>query len=141
MTGTVTATTTQPVGKQSRERIVVGVDGSKASTDALRWAARQAELMGALLEVVMVWEMPVNPWASSVPSGEDFATRARRVLRKTVVDVLGEPPETDVVAIATRGRPVPRCSTRPKGPTFSWSAAGGMAPSSGCSLALSANSA
>ena len=40
-------------------RIVVGVDGSPASTAGLRWAARQAELTGSRVEAVTAWERPV----------------------------------------------------------------------------------
>jgi len=36
-------------------RIVVGVDGSAASADALCWGARQARLTGATLEAVTAW--------------------------------------------------------------------------------------
>lgn len=39
-------------------RIVVGIDGSPASAAALDWAARQATLTGARLEVLMAWEWP-----------------------------------------------------------------------------------
>ncbi len=39
-------------------RIVVGVDGSAASRAALHWAAREARLRGAHLEVVHAWELP-----------------------------------------------------------------------------------
>ena len=42
-------------------RIVVGVDGSKASQRALEWAARQASLEGAELEVVHAYEYE-TPW-------------------------------------------------------------------------------
>jgi nucleotide-binding universal stress UspA family protein len=41
-------------------RIVVGVDGSPASVDALRWAARQAELTGSTLEAVTSWHYPTQ---------------------------------------------------------------------------------
>jgi nucleotide-binding universal stress UspA family protein len=37
-------------------RIVVGVDGSESSQRALRWAAREASMRGAPLEVVHVYE-------------------------------------------------------------------------------------
>ena len=37
-------------------RIVVGVDGSEGSRRALRWAAREASMRGAPLEVVHVYE-------------------------------------------------------------------------------------
>jgi len=39
-------------------KIVVGIDGSPASLEALRWAMRQATLTGSRLEVVVTWEWP-----------------------------------------------------------------------------------
>lgn len=41
-------------------RIVVGVDGSLSSVDAIRWARRQAELTGADLEAVISWKTPTQ---------------------------------------------------------------------------------
>ena len=41
-------------------RIVVGVDGSAASVDALRWAARQAELTGSSLDATISWHYPTQ---------------------------------------------------------------------------------
>lgn len=38
--------------------IVVGVDGSEASRDALRWAHEEARLRGASLRLVHVWVYP-----------------------------------------------------------------------------------
>jgi nucleotide-binding universal stress UspA family protein len=49
-------------GHHARGRIVVGIDGSEGSRDALRWAARQGTLTGASLDVVMTWEVPVLPY-------------------------------------------------------------------------------
>jgi nucleotide-binding universal stress UspA family protein len=62
-------------------RIVVGIDGSSNSITALRWAARQAELTGALLEVLTTWEWP-NTYGVPlvVPEGYDPEEDARRVL-------------------------------------------------------------
>ena len=47
-------------GDNGRPLIVVGVGiaGSECSHDALRWAARHAELTGAVLHAVMVWHLP-----------------------------------------------------------------------------------
>jgi len=42
----------------TRERIVVGVDGSEASLDGVRWALRQAELTGAAVEALISWDYP-----------------------------------------------------------------------------------
>ncbi|MEV0702827.1 universal stress protein, partial [Saccharopolyspora sp. NPDC050389] len=38
--------------------IVVGVDGSPSSRDALRWAVRQAHLTNGRITAVMSWELP-----------------------------------------------------------------------------------
>jgi len=40
-------------------RIVVGVDGSQPSQEALVWAVRQAELTGASIDAVIAWHYPV----------------------------------------------------------------------------------
>jgi nucleotide-binding universal stress UspA family protein len=45
----------------SKETIVVGVDGSEHSIEALRWAARQAKVTGARLDVVTAWTFPNEP--------------------------------------------------------------------------------
>ena len=37
------------------KRIVIGMDGSKSSAAALRWAIEEAEVHGAALEAVLVW--------------------------------------------------------------------------------------
>jgi nucleotide-binding universal stress UspA family protein len=44
----------------SRGRIVVGVDGSASSQQALRWAVRQARLTGDELHAVAVWDYPTG---------------------------------------------------------------------------------
>ena len=54
----------------SAHRIVVGVDGSPASREALRWAASEAEIRGVPLEVVGVWSFPTYV----DPMGTTFAT-------------------------------------------------------------------
>jgi hypothetical protein len=46
--------------ESSTRRIVVGIDGSAPSVVALQWAANQASLTGAVLEVVMTWEWPIS---------------------------------------------------------------------------------
>jgi nucleotide-binding universal stress UspA family protein len=41
-------------------RIVVGVDGSDASIEAVHWAVRYAELVGAEVEAVTTWTFPAT---------------------------------------------------------------------------------
>jgi nucleotide-binding universal stress UspA family protein len=51
----------EPGARVSADRpIVVGVDGSEESKAALRWAARLAGPLGARLEVVSAWHVPVS---------------------------------------------------------------------------------
>lgn len=38
-------------------RLVVGVDGSKTASSAVRWAAKEAALRGAKLDLVSAWEV------------------------------------------------------------------------------------
>jgi nucleotide-binding universal stress UspA family protein len=48
--------------------IVVGVDGSRHSLDALRWAAHFAAIFGARLDAVAAWEYPQSfGWAAIAP--------------------------------------------------------------------------
>lgn len=54
--------------QETEHRIVVGIDGSPSSIAGMEWAANQAELTGASLEVLMAWEWltgygrsPINP--------------------------------------------------------------------------------
>jgi nucleotide-binding universal stress UspA family protein len=100
------STTSYPSGLRSHHahgRILVGVDGSEGSKCALRWAARQAELTGASLEVVMAWEIPVVPYG--VWMAYDAGAEAQEALGTAVQEVLGRSDQSHVVATATEGRP------------------------------------
>lgn len=71
-------------------RIVVGVDGSEPSREALRWAVRQASLTGATVDAVMTWEYPtVYGWAPTTID-VDLEGAARTELAKTVDEALGD---------------------------------------------------
>lgn len=80
----------------SKQRIVVGVDGSEHSHAALAWAARQAELTGALLQTVTAWEYPqfygMYDWAPDLkdPGPEQIA---ERLAHDAVDAVLGPDPK------------------------------------------------
>lgn len=54
-------------------RIVVGVDGSKSSKEALRWAVRQAEATVCSVNAVIAWEYP--PLYGSIGWLDDTDTR------------------------------------------------------------------
>jgi len=70
-------------------KIVVGVDGSAGSRDALRWAFAEAKLRGASLEVVIVWQYPITaslPTFGTMITPQDFETDARTELLAIVTD-------------------------------------------------------
>ncbi|MDQ7908997.1 universal stress protein [Phytohabitans sp. ZYX-F-186] len=85
-------------------RIVVGIDGSEASKDALRWAVRQAKLTGAPIEAVMAWEFPAYyGWA---PADDfDLAEVSRDALRAAVDDALGVERTAQVRQVVAEGNP------------------------------------
>lgn len=43
----------------TNHQIVVGVDGSDSSKNALRWAAKLAPSLGATIHAVVAWEYPI----------------------------------------------------------------------------------
>ena len=89
------------------QKIVVGVDGSDPSKEALKWAARQAELTGAGLRVVMSWEIPSNAYWAPLPEGLDFEKETVSALHQEVVDALGESPRVEVEEVVQEGHPAP----------------------------------
>lgn len=97
---------TQHVG-MSEKIIVVGVDASEPSKEALRWAARQAQLSGDALRVVMSWEIPSMAYWAPLPDGLDFEKETRQALHQTVLDVLGETPSVQVTEVVREGHPAP----------------------------------
>ncbi|MET7543800.1 universal stress protein [Streptomyces sp. NPDC005507] len=84
-------------------RIVVGVDGSESSKQALRWAVRQAQLTGGVVEAVTAWDLPQFHGALGwlPPANSDEAaleSRARRELAEAVEETVGSQPPVEVRA-------------------------------------------
>lgn len=70
-----------PAGGGSEDhRIVVGVDGSPSSREALRWALRQAALTGAVVDAVTAWRDPSSyggyAWLVEDTAYRDLAAKA-----------------------------------------------------------------
>jgi len=95
---------------RTRPRIVVGVDGSPSSMEALRWAATQARLSDAVLEVVharfarnVVSEMIEGAEADELSILERAITEARKV--EPTIEVVGritDPPAAEGLVDASR---------------------------------------
>ena len=72
--------------------IVVGVDGSENSLDALRWAAAEAGLRGALLRVVAIFNAPIMSTGYEVvaPDPSDLAAASNTMLDAAVDSIREE---------------------------------------------------
>jgi nucleotide-binding universal stress UspA family protein len=85
-----------------KPRIVVGVDGSEGSKNALRWAAHLAELAGGRLDVVAAWDY-TPLFGFTVAAEFEFPEQdIERSLATTVEEVLGSrrPPDLRIKALA-----------------------------------------
>jgi nucleotide-binding universal stress UspA family protein len=90
---------------EARSVVVVGVDGSDASKDALRWAAKQAECSNGEVHAVITWEFPPSYGFYVDYSEAEFDTQARKTLEEAVAEVLGKPPSVPVTLSVVKGRP------------------------------------
>ena len=74
--------------------IVVGVDGSSCSREALRFAADEAKLRAAPLRVVCAWQVPTSVYAAAAftPAVDEraFTDAARAAAEDELHEVLGE---------------------------------------------------
>lgn len=98
-------------GKLKRARMVVGVDGSAPSMEALRWAAADARLLDAILEVVHArfTRKVVSDLIEGAEEEEesilDRAVAQARELEPTIeiVGRIADPPAAKVLIDASRG--------------------------------------
>ena len=81
----------------SKGRSVVGIDGSDPARATLEWAAKEAELRGAKLEIVGAWAFPmyVDPMGGAFPMPgmyEKTEANEREMIEAEVAKVLGPNP-------------------------------------------------
>lgn len=73
-----------------RRGVVVGVDGSAPSKEALSWAARYARLAGEPLHVLVAWRLPPSyGWEGPYPADWDPEAEAKAAGESAVREVLG----------------------------------------------------
>jgi nucleotide-binding universal stress UspA family protein len=100
---------TSDTPSETEARIVVGVDGSEESKNALRWAARQATLTGAPLLAITTWHIPSSAYGAPVPipTDYDFEGGSRSSLDTTIRDVLGDHAGVELSTAVLEGHPAP----------------------------------
>ncbi|MEU9105812.1 universal stress protein [Streptomyces xanthophaeus] len=92
--------------------IVVGVDGSNHSREALKWGVEQARMTGARVHAVMAWEWNRNPFALGSAAAQTADAEAvtaeeaaRRKLADTVASAVGTSPGVPVFRRVEQGFP------------------------------------
>ena len=90
-------------GEASTARIVVGVDGSEASIEALRQAQSLAVPLGAQVIATVCWKFP-QVYGGYVAMGiDDFEESAKQVLKESLAKVFGPDLPDNVVSRVVRG--------------------------------------
>jgi nucleotide-binding universal stress UspA family protein len=85
--------------RQQEHRIVVGVDGSESSKQALVWAVRQARLTGAVVEAVIACEY-LNAYGYPLPvRGVDIFELATKAVKDAITEISAD---TDGAAVRYR---------------------------------------
>ena len=99
-------------------QIVVGIDGSPASMEALDWGASQATLTGSLLEIVMTWEWPQSyGWNALARIPADFSPEqsTEKILERAADDVRAKYPDIEITTRVVEGHPAPALIEASKG--------------------------
>ncbi len=87
------------------DRIVVGVDGSPASQSVLRWAAAAATRGGAVLEVVHVWSLPIEPYPTGLYLDPGPYQEAAKIVLEGALETVasGDPKPVEVRSTLVEG--------------------------------------
>ncbi len=84
--------------------IVVGVDGSPSSLEALKWAVGQATLTGASVQAVIAWQYPSLAGVDPITSHMNWRVNAQQTIDAALETILG-PDRAKVSATVTEGHP------------------------------------
>ena len=94
-----------------RPVVVVGVDGSKESVEALCWSVGYARRTGGTVRAVTAWQHQIYGYSSYAgvamvfPDTRDLAAEARESLRRLVTDVVGDSQCPPIQQLVLEGHP------------------------------------
>lgn len=92
----------------TEERIIVAVDGSEPSKEALRTGARLADALGAPLEAIMCWESPLLYEGYRAVDPEEFRAGSEQLFEKTLTGVFGDRRPANLTTRLLRGQAATR---------------------------------
>ena len=81
--------------------VVVGVDGSDGSREALQWGAAQAELIGGALRAVGSWRWP--NYLTRIPPGADLQQETEQTVHAMVEPIRAAHPTLSVSEQVVQG--------------------------------------
>jgi nucleotide-binding universal stress UspA family protein len=91
-------------------KIVVGIDGSEAAKNALRWALEEARLRSAKIVAVHAWEAPpAMPEPGPAPGFDlvgilpEVEEAGERLVKAVVEEVVGDDSDVTVEPVAIQG--------------------------------------
>lgn len=87
----------------ANEKVIVGVDGSDASIEALRQGSRLAQALGTRLEAWACWEYPAGYEGYLAMGVEGFAHKAEENLEHALGEAFGPERPRHVVARLVHG--------------------------------------
>lgn len=92
--------------KKTNHKIVVGVDGSESSKEALRWAVRLAPSLKASIHAIVAWEYPILLGADGgMPGSWEPDVTAKEILKKSLDEVFGNKRPKGLKASISQGHP------------------------------------
>lgn len=90
------------------KRIVVGVDGSDSSTEALEWALGEAELTEAVVVAITSWTWPNSfGWGVPLPADISMAKDADTILHDVLDPAQERHPSVTISTEVVNGHPAP----------------------------------
>jgi nucleotide-binding universal stress UspA family protein len=91
--------------RTSRRHLIVGVDGSESSIDALGWARRIAVVLDAEIDAVTAWHYPATDGFSYAAVDWDPSVDAAGILADALRSAFGEDQPAGLRAVVTEGHP------------------------------------
>ena len=89
----------------SHARIVVGVDGSPSSTNALRWAHRVGSALDLAIDAVSCWDFPAEYGVGLVPVAYNPEVDTKRVLGDALAAAFGHQVPAGLRSATHQGHP------------------------------------